>query len=87
MAIVMLATFNPNELPGVQPSALFSLMDIASYNDVWNAVRQVLDNCISKYLAVNETMQESGRGTNFLSRTGWSPIGTLHLPKAFGESC
>ncbi len=86
MAIVMLAVFDPEELPGVHPSRLFSKMDVASYNDGWNAVRQVMDNCISKILAINKTMHENGSGVNFLSDTGWSPIGTLHLPKPFGES-
>ena len=86
MAIVMLAVFDPEELPGVHPSRLFSKMDVASYNDGWNAVRRVMDNCISKYLAINKTMHENGGGINFKSDTGWSQIGTLHLPNAFGES-
>ncbi len=85
MAIVMLAVFDPEELPGVHPSRLFSKMDVASYNDGWNAVRQVMDSCISK-IAINKTMHETGSGVNFLSDTGWSPIGTLHLPNPFGES-
>lgn len=85
MAIVMLAAFFPEELPGVPPSRVFSLTDLASYNDVWNAVRQVMDNCISKYLAINTTIPESKGGANFRSQTGWSACGTLHL-KPFGES-
>lgn len=76
MAIVMLVAFYPEELPGIPPSTVFSLMDVASYADVWNAVREVMDNCISRYLATNETMQESGGGINFLSQTGWSAIGS-----------
>lgn len=76
MAIVMLAIFRPEELPGVPASRLFSLMDVASYSNVWNAVKQVKDQCISAYLAVNETMSESGGGMNFRSQTGWSAIGT-----------
>ena len=81
MAIVMLATFHPEELPGVPPAKLFGLADVASYNDAWNAARRVMDNCISKYLTTNETMQGSGGGMNFRSQTGWSPIGKLHLAK------
>ena len=77
MAIVMLVAFFPEELPGVPSSRVFSLMDVASYNDVWNAVRQVMDNCISKYLAINETTTESKGGVNFRSQTGWSAFGTL----------
>ena len=86
MAIVMLVAFFPEELPGVPPSSVFSLMDIASYNDVWNAVRQVMDNCISKYLGINETIPERKEGLNFRSQTGWSAFGTLHLLETFGES-
>ena len=79
MAIVMLAAFHPEGLPGVPPSRVFALTDVASYNDAWNAVKQVMNNCISKYLAVNETVPESGGGMNFISQTGWSGFGTLHL--------
>ena len=86
MAIVMLAAFFPEELPSVPPSRVFSLTDVASYNDVWNAVRQVMDNCISKYLAINKTIQESKGEVNFRSQTGWSAFGTLRLLKTFSES-
>lgn len=80
MAIVMLAAFYPEELPGVPGSTLFALMDVASFNDAWKAVKQVMDKCISKYLLTNETtMQEGGGGMNYRSETGWSAIGTLHL--------
>ena len=79
MAIVMLVTFYPEELPGIPPSRTFSLMDVASYMDVWNAVRQVMDNCISRYLATNETMQEIGGNISFRSQTGWSAIGMFHI--------
>lgn len=86
MAIVMLAAFYPEELPGVPPSRVFSLMDVASYDDAWNAVRQVMNNCISKYFATNNTITESGGGMNFRSQTGWSAFGTLHLVRTIGES-
>lgn len=86
MAIVMLATFHPEELPGVPPSRLFGLMDVASYSDAWREVKQVMDNCISKYLASSETMQEAGGGLNFRSGTGWSAFGMPHLLEIFGES-
>ena len=75
MAIVMLAAFHPEELPGVPASRLYSLMDVASYKDMWNAVKVVKDNCISVYLTVNGTMSESGGGLNFRSQTGWSAVG------------
>lgn len=84
MAIAMLVAFFPEELPGVSPSRVFGLMDVATYNDVWNAVRRVMDNCISKYLATNETVLESEGGLNFRSQTGWSALGMLHLLKTFG---
>lgn len=86
MAIVMLAAFSPEELPGVSPSRVFGLMDVASYNDAWNAVRQVMDNCISKFFATNKTVRESGGGMNFRSQTGWSAFGTLHLVRTIAES-
>ena len=86
MAIVMLVAFFPEDLPGVEPSRVFSLMDIASYNDVWNAVKQVMNNCISKYLGINETIAERKEGLTFTSQTGWSAFGTLHPLKTFGES-
>ena len=85
MAIVMLAAFHPEGLPGVPPSRVFAPTDVASYNDAWNAVKQVINNCISKYLAVNETVPESGGGMKFISQTGWSEFGTLHLH--LQESC
>ena len=85
MAIVMLAAFYPEELPDVSPSRVFGLMDVASYNDAWNAVKQVMNNCISKYLATNETIKESGGGLNFRSQTGWSAFGTLDLLNTFGH--
>ena len=83
MAIVMLVAFSPEDLPGIRPS--ISLTDVASYNDVWNAVRKVMDNCISKYLAINKTIPERKGGVTFRSQTGWHAFGTLHLPKTFGE--
>ena len=86
MAIVMLASFHAEELPGVPSSRVFTLTDVASYADAWNAVRRVMDNCISKVLATNETVQESGGSLNFRSLTGWSAFGTLRLPKSLSES-
>ena len=85
MAIVMLVAFFPEELPGIRPSKVFSLTDVATYNDVWNAVRQVMDHCISKYLAINKTIPEGKGGLNFRSQTGWHAFGTLHILKTFGE--
>ena len=76
MAIVMLAAFHPEELPGVPAHRSYNSMDVASYSDVWNAAKQVKDNCISVYVAFNETMSESGGGINFRSQTGWSATGT-----------
>ena len=85
MAIVMLVAFFPEDLPGVPSSRVFSLTDVASYNDVWDAVKQVMNNCISKYLTINETIPESKGGVSFRSQTGWSAFGTLHLLETFGE--
>ena len=77
MAIVMLVAFFPEELPGVPPSRVFPLEDVASFSDVWKAAKQVKDNCLSRWLTANETMHNSG-GLNFRSQTGWSAVGVLY---------
>ena len=77
MAIVMLAAFFPEELPGVPPSRVFPLEDVASFSEVWEAVKRVKDNCLSRYLTANETMRNSG-GLKFRSETGWSAVGVLY---------
>ena len=77
MTIVMLAAFFPGELPGVPPSRVFPLEDVASFSDVWEAVKEVKDNCLSRYLTANETRQNIG-GLNFISQTGWSAVGVLY---------
>ncbi|KAF6226161.1 hypothetical protein HO133_009027 [Letharia lupina] len=78
--------FTYEQLPGVPPATMFGLTDVASYSDAWNAVKRVKNNCISEYLATNETIHESGGGMNFRSLTGWSATGTLHLLRTLGES-
>ena len=77
MAIVMLAAFFPGELPDVPPSRVFPLEDVASFSDVWAAVKRVKDNCISRYLTANETRHEIGP-LKFRSQTGWSAIGVFY---------
>ena len=86
MAIVMLASFFPGEIPGIPPSRVFTLMDIASYIDVWNAVKDIMDNCISKYFAFNETAQDGGGRIEFTGGSGWSAIGNMHLSSTSRES-
>ena len=86
MAIVMLSNFYPGELPGEDPTTIYSIRDFATYHDVWNAVKQVKDNCISRYLAINQTMREPGGRVNFRSQTGWSAVGTMHRHKIFNDS-
>ncbi len=75
MAIVMLASFDPEELPGIQPWRLFPLMDIGSYRDAWNAVRHVASNCISPFLTTNRTLMPEFGAPNFVSETGYSDFG------------
>lgn len=76
MAIVMLAAFYPNEVPSIPSSKVFPREDVASYEDVWKAVKQVMDNCISRYLTASETRHDTG-GLKFRSQTGWSATGVL----------
>ena len=85
MAVVMLASFHPEELPGVPASSLFALTEVASYADAWRAVKRVMDNCISKYLASNETTPESGGGMDFRSQTGWSAFGKPRVAKTLSK--
>ena len=77
MAVVMLAAFFPEDLPGVPPSTVFPLEDVASFNDVWEAAKRVKDNCLSRYLTANETSFSSGE-LKFTSQTGWSAVGVLY---------
>ena len=87
MAIVMLANFSPEELPGAPPSQVSTLTDTASYNDAWTAVKQVMDYCISKYLIANETTQKNEGEVNFRSDTGWSAFGTLSFCETHLADC
>lgn len=81
MAIVMLASFEPEDLPGIHPSQLFPLMDIGSYRDAWNAIRHVKSNCISPFYTTNRTLLISEPGAlNFVSETGYSDFGMLLSP-------
>lgn len=69
----MLASFEPQDLPGVHPSRLFPLMDIGSYREAWTAVRGVSSNCISPFLTANRTIDFGA--SNFVSETGYSDFG------------
>ena len=71
----MLASFEPEDLPGVHPSRLFPLMDIGSYREAWTAVRQVSSNCISPFLTANRTLDPDLGAFNFVSETGYSDFG------------
>ena len=75
----MLASFDPEELPGVHYSRLFPLMDIGSYREAWNAIRHVASNCISPFLTTNRTIVPESGAPNFISETGYSNFG-LSLP-------
>ena len=72
----MLASFEPEELPGIHPARLFPLMDIGSYRDAWTAVKQVSSYCISPFLSTNETSNPADSdAVNFVSETGYSDFG------------
>ena len=85
MAIVMLASFDPQDLPGVHPARLFPLMDTGSYREAWSAVRHVASNCISPFVVeaaagrrtVSEEEEEGKVG--FVSETGYGSFGMVIL--------
>lgn len=74
MAIAMLSTFEPGQVPGLGVNLQRSRTDVAKYEDIWNAVRAVLDTCIEKYC------DACPHGFNFLSSVGWNYAGTLTCP-------
>lgn len=83
----MLASFDPEELPGVQPWRLYPRMDIGSYKDVWSAVRLVASNCISPILATNRILDPELSESNFVSETGYSEFGMSFRFRARFHPC
>lgn len=69
MAIAMLSTFEPGQVPGLGIDLQRSRTDVATYEDIWNAVKGVLDTCIEKYC------EACPHGFNFLSTVGWNYAG------------
>ncbi len=72
----MLASFNPEDLPGVPSWQIYPLSDISSYGEMWKAVRQVVDGCISPYFSTNSSTLAD---PNFPSDTGWKAVGMQPL--------
>ncbi len=54
MAIVMLSSFDPQEL-GLQSSAVFSPRDIASFGNVGASALRVANECLDKFSPFNNT--------------------------------
>lgn len=73
MAIASLSTFETEELPGVPEWRLFPKSDVSSYGKMFTAVRDIADNCLSKYLAADGSPKP---GLQFVSQTGWEAVGT-----------
>ena len=46
MAIVMVTSFHPLDLPGLDPSRLYPLSDVSSYEQIWAAVQSVFHQCL-----------------------------------------
>lgn len=73
MAIVSLSCFEPEELPGVPPWRLFPKGDVSNYGNIWTAVRNIANNCISEYATANTTL--ASPSLQFVSDTGWDAVG------------
>ena len=46
MAAVMVTSFSPNDVPGLDLSRLYPLSDVASYQQMWIAAQSVLHRCL-----------------------------------------
>lgn len=69
MAIVMLSTFDPGQVPGLGVDLQRSHTDVASYAEIWTVTKRILDQCIDKYCTT------CPRGVNYLSNVGWGYAG------------
>ena len=74
MAIVMLSTFEPGQVPGLGVDSQRSHTDVATYAEIWNAARSVLDTCIEEYSNTRP------HGVNFMSSLGWTYAGIYTCP-------
>ena len=73
IAIASLSTFSPDEIPGIEPQNPFPESDVSSYGEIWTAVKDITNNCISPYLY---SRADSVPGNlTFVSDTGWSAVG------------
>jgi len=72
MALAMLASFDPEDLRRVPQWRLFPLSDESSYGEMFKAVKQVVDGCISPYSSTNSSTHAE---PDFLSDTGWKAVG------------
>lgn len=76
MAIVMLASFYPGELPRIPDHQPYPVQDIGSYEEAWTAAKYVSENCISPYFLKKKGKKDHGLGElNFTSDTGFSEFG------------
>lgn len=76
MAIVSLSTFFPYEIPGISPLRVYPTSDVATYEDVWRAVKNIANNCISPFFAANSNISRI-HNLKFVSDTGWDSVGEL----------
>ena len=46
MAVVMVTSFYPNDVPGLDLSRLYPQSDVASYQQIWVATQSVFHRCL-----------------------------------------
>jgi len=69
MAIVMLKTFRPMQVPHLNSQRSFPPTDIGSYGAIWDATRRIIDGCLSPYC-------EGCQQVDFTSGVGWEDTGS-----------
>ena len=75
MAIASLSSFYPYEIPEISPLRVYPTSDVATYEDVWRAVKEVANHCISPFFAAGATQSSKSPNLRFVSDTGWDVVG------------
>ena len=75
MTIASLSNFFPYELPEISPLRVYPTSDIATYEDIWQAVKNVANNCISPFFAAGAAQSLESSSLQFVSDTGFGVTG------------